>query len=113
MSPPPPSAVPRRLTLQSSSQLAAVLWTLHALAVISPYYFTVPDPLAALAAGSVYLPLALFEALGVPVLGSAESHGWSAPTTLGMVLLAAFWAAIWLALAATIDALRKLLGLKD
>lgn len=57
--------------------------------------FVAPEVLAPAVAGSVYLPLTLLQAAGVPVLAAAESGGWSAPSPLGWAVVVALWFAIW------------------
>ena len=54
-----------------------------------------PDRLAAGVAGTIYLPLMLFAALGLPVFGPAESWGWPSPTVLGWGLLLLVWVGLW------------------
>ena len=72
----------------------------HAVAVVAASHL--PDRLAAVAAGSVYLPLMLFQALGLPVFGAAESWGWASPSLLGWGLLLVVWAGLWWAITAGI-----------
>jgi hypothetical protein len=75
-------------------RLRLVLWgsllTLQLLATVFP-----PEAIAPAVAGSVYLPLMALRAVGLPVFGKAESGGWAAPSLLGWILVAAFWAAVW------------------
>ena len=54
-----------------------------------------PPVLAPAVAGSVYLPLMLFQAIGIPALANAPSGGWAAPSLLGWALVVALWAAVW------------------
>ncbi len=54
-----------------------------------------PEAVAPAIAGTVYLPLWLLQAAGLPVFGRAESAGWAGPSLLGWVLVAAIWAALW------------------
>jgi hypothetical protein len=54
-----------------------------------------PDVIAPLVAGTVYLPLWFLQALGLPVLGGGPSGGWAGPNLLGWLLAAALWAAVW------------------
>lgn len=62
----------------------------HALSVLASV-----ESLAPAMAGSVYLPLLLFEAVGVPVFAAPESGGWGAPTLLGWALVCLVWASVW------------------
>ncbi|MFP2905133.1 hypothetical protein ACLESD_08770 [Pyxidicoccus sp. 3LFB2] len=75
-------------------RLRLALWgsllTLQFLATASP-----PEALAPAVAGSVYLPLMALRALGLPVLGRAESGGWAGPSLLGVMAVAVFWGAVW------------------
>lgn len=64
-----------------------------------------PDAMAPAVAGSVYLPLMALHALHLPVLASAESGGWGAPSPLGWIALAVFWASIWWAVASFVSRL--------
>jgi hypothetical protein len=66
-----------------------------------------PEAVAPAIAGTVYLPLWLLQAAGLPVFGRAESAGWAGPNLLGWVLVAAIWVALWWLLVA---ALAKLQG---
>lgn len=54
-----------------------------------------PEAMAPTVAGSIYLPLTFFWQLGLPVFTTAESGGWAAPSLLGWVVVAAFWAVWW------------------
>ncbi|ATB41728.1 hypothetical protein CYFUS_007198 [Cystobacter fuscus] len=71
-----------------------VLWgsllTLQLLATAFP-----PEAIGPAVAGSVYLPLMVLRAVGLPVFGKAESGGWPGPSLLGWILVAGFWAAVW------------------
>lgn len=72
----------------------------HAGAIVAASHL--PDRLAAVVAGSVYLPLMPFQALGLPVFGSAESWGWSPPSLLGWGLLLIVWVGVWWAITAAV-----------
>ena len=65
----------------------------HAVAIVAASHL--PDRLAAVVAGSIYLPLMPFDALGLPVLGSAESWGWASPSALGWGVLVVVWVGFW------------------
>lgn len=65
----------------------------HAVAIVAASHL--PDRLAAVVAGSIYLPLMPFQALGLPVFGSAESWGWASPSFLGWGLLLVVWVGFW------------------
>jgi hypothetical protein len=65
----------------------------HALAILMASHL--PDRIAALVAGSIYLPLLPLNALGLPVFGRAVSGGWASPSVLGWGLLGVFWASLW------------------
>lgn len=54
-----------------------------------------PENLAPPIAGSVYLPLMLFSAMGLPVFAIADGGGWQAPSMLGWAVVAFVWLAIW------------------
>ena len=70
----------------------------HTVAIIAASHL--PDRLAAVVAGSLYLPLMPFQALGLPVFGSAESWGWASPSFLGWGLLVVVWVGFWWSLTA-------------
>ncbi|MCP3140347.1 hypothetical protein [Pyxidicoccus xibeiensis] len=70
--------------------LWGALVTLHLLATLRP-----PEVLAPAVGGAIYAPLMLFQAVGLPVFGRAESGGWSHPSWLGWALVAVLWAAVW------------------
>ena len=65
----------------------------HAAAVSAASHL--PDRLAAVVAGSIYLPLTPFDALGLPVLGPAEPWGWPSPSVFGWGLLLLVWVGLW------------------
>jgi hypothetical protein len=64
-----------------------------------------PEGLAPVIAGSVYLPLVLLHGLGLPVFGAAESGGWPAPSIMGWTLVALIWSSVWWLLFAAVDRL--------
>ena len=70
----------------------------HAVAIFAASHL--PDRLAAVVAGSIYLPLMPFQALGLPVFGAAESGGWASPSILGWGLLFVIWVGFWWAITA-------------
>ena len=45
--------------------------------------------------GSVYLPLMLLKAVGLPVYAGAESGGWASPSPLGWAAVAVVWGLVW------------------
>ena len=47
------------------------------------------------AAGSIYLPLWLFNSLGLPVLAPQHGGHWANPSLLGWLLIGIFWVPIW------------------
>ena len=65
----------------------------HAAAIVAASHL--PDRLAAVVAGSIYLPLMPFDALGLPVFGRAESWGWASPSVLGWGVLVVVWVGLW------------------
>ena len=68
------------------------LVTAHAAAMVAASHL--PDRLAAVVAGSIYLPLMPFDALGFPVFGTAGSWGWASPSVLGWGVLVV-WVGLW------------------
>ncbi len=68
----------------------------HIALVLALLFLPFLEPVAGLGGVTLYLPLVLFKSLGLPVFGHAESGGWSHPSGLGMVLVTAFWAVVWL-----------------
>lgn len=70
------------------------LATIHAAAVL-----VAPEALAPALAGTVYLPLLPLKTLGMPVIGAAESGGWSSPSLLGWAAVILLWSSIWWAAA--------------
>jgi hypothetical protein len=76
-------------------RLIAVLMLVaaHALAILTASYL--PDRIAALVAGAIYLPLLPLNALGLPVFGRAASGGWASPSVLGWSILVIVWASLW------------------
>lgn len=56
-------------------------------------------------AGSVYLPLMLLQAVGIPVFAAAESGGWAVPSLLGWAAVLILWFAIWWAVASFLSRL--------
>lgn len=85
----------------SVSTIRWVLWgslvALQGLVTARP-----PEVLAPAVGASVFAPLWVFHALGLPVYGRAESGGWSSPSVLGWVLVAVLWAAAWWGLVALV-----------
>jgi hypothetical protein len=57
--------------------------------------FVAPDTLAPAFAGSIYLPLMVLHAAGLPVLAPAASGGWPAPSAPGWVMVVLLWLAVW------------------
>ncbi|MCY0913665.1 hypothetical protein [Massilia antarctica] len=51
-------------------------------------------------AATIYGPLLVLDALGLPVFGSGASGGWAAPSLLGWVCVVLVWAGIWWGVAA-------------
>ena len=67
----------------------------------------VPDMIAPVITAMVYLPLWPLATGGIPVFVQAQSWGWSSPSFLGWLLLAAFWTCIWWLVVATFAKARK------
>ena len=65
-----------------------------------------PDSVAPVVAATIYLPLWLLNAIGLPVFGRAESGGWPGPSLLGWLFVAAIWSALWWLLLAAIARVR-------
>lgn len=73
-------------------------------------FLAIAFPLEAIApavAGSIYVPLTVLQALGLRVFVAAESGGWPAPSLLGWVVVAAFWAVLWWSVASFVSYLVK------
>lgn len=90
-----------------SLRLTVFLGLISAHAVLVVLGGVLPDAIAPIVAGSVYLPLWLLQALGLPVFGGAESGGWAGPSLLGWLVVAALWSAVWWLL---VTALAKMRG---
>jgi hypothetical protein len=58
-------------------------------------------------AGTVYLPLWLLSAAGLPVFAPAASGGWASPSTLGWLIVIAIWSLLWTAVVAAVVRLRR------
>ena len=67
---------------------------------------TLPEVIAPGVAGTVYLPLWLLQTIGLHVFSRAEAGGWSAPSVLGWLLVAATWTALWWILVVVITKVR-------
>jgi hypothetical protein len=67
-----------------------VLCAFHIALIIHPPTFAAP-----VVAGSIYLPLFFLKTIGFPVFAAGESGGWSAPSLLSWLFLAALWAGVW------------------
>ena len=80
------------------------LMAAHGAAIVAAPHL--PDRLAAVVAGTVYLPLMPFDALGLAVFGAAASWGWASPSILGWCLLGVVWIGLWSALTCSLWALR-------
>jgi hypothetical protein len=65
-----------------------------------------PETVAPVVAGTVYLSLWPLSSIGLPVLGRAESGGWPGPNMLGWFFVAAIWSALWWVLVAAIAKVR-------
>jgi Na+/H+-dicarboxylate symporter len=50
---------------------------------------------AGIAGTSIYLPLAVFNWLGLPVFGGSNDWGWSSPSGIGYALVIGFWIGVW------------------
>ena len=87
-------------------RLIALLSLLFAHAVLIATADALPQMIAPVIAGTVYLPLWLLQAVGLPVFGRAEAGGWPGPSILGWVLVAAIWTTLWWILVATIAKVR-------
>ena len=83
--------------MKSRPFLVAVLIVAHAAALVAAP--RLPDSLVPVLAGSVYVPLMPFAALGLPVFGPAEPWGWASPSLLGWGTLLLVWTGIWWAVA--------------
>jgi hypothetical protein len=64
-----------------------------------------PESIAPVIAGTIYLPLYLFQSLGLPVFGLAPPGGWAAPSSLGWTLAIAVWLQTWWGIAWLFSAL--------
>lgn len=72
------------------------LWLLCGHGVLLVVAFAADDTwLAPFAAGTLYLPLAGFEQLGLAVFLPAPSGGWASPSLLGWSVVLGFWVAMW------------------
>jgi hypothetical protein len=65
-----------------------------------------PESLAPVSAGTVYLPLWPLSSIGLPVFGRAESGGWPGPNVLGWLFVVVIWSALWWMLATAISKVR-------
>ena len=88
---------PWRLALIGLLAQAALLWLVNTVDAL--------QRLGGLAAATVYLPLLLFQAMGLTV--TRASGGWASPTVLGWTLVAAFWALAWLGVGKAVAALTR------
>ncbi|WP_146210177.1 hypothetical protein [Vitiosangium sp. GDMCC 1.1324] len=83
-------------------RLRLVLWvsllTLQLLATVF-----IPDAIAPAVGGSIYAPLMVLRALGLPVFARGKSGGWAAPSLLGWIAVAAIWAAVWWGVASLVS----------
>ncbi|HEY8608970.1 MAG TPA: hypothetical protein VIM12_17790 [Noviherbaspirillum sp.] len=66
-----------------------------------------PYALAPAVAATVYGPLALLHAFGVPVLAPAPSGGWPGLSLLGWALVIALWTAVWWTVASILSGVHK------
>lgn len=55
---------------------------------------------------TLFLPLLLFETIGLPVFGDSEGFGWAPITFLGWLLLCLFWAVVYWGVAILANRLR-------
>jgi hypothetical protein len=54
-------------------------------------------------ATSIFGPLRLMSAAGLPVLASMPSGGWATPTIVGWALIVGMWLIIWYGVASAFD----------
>ena len=88
-------------------RLAAFLSLICVHGVLVTSVDALPEAVAPAIAGTVYLPLWLLQAAGLPVFGRAEPAGWAGPSLLGGVLVAAIWAVLWWWLVTALAKLQK------
>lgn len=74
-----------------------------ALVVLGPL---LPESVAPVVAGTIYLPLWPLGSIGLPVFGRAESGGWPGPSMLGWLFVAVIWSALWWTVLAAIAKIR-------
>ena len=70
--------------------LFAALVLLHVAGVL-----WAPQALAPFMAGTVYVPLMLLKAVGLPVYAAAAAGGWASPSPLGWAAVAVVWGLVW------------------
>jgi len=66
-----------------------------------------PDAVAPIIAGTIYLPLWPLSEIGIPVFSPAESGGWPGPNVLGWLVFVAIWSLLWWLLVAVIIRVRS------
>jgi hypothetical protein len=52
---------------------------------------------------SIFGPLRLMSAVGLPVFASVPSGGWATPTLIGWALIVGMWLTIWYGVASAFD----------
>lgn len=93
--------------MRLAHKIAAALLILHALAYAAVLFLPWYGPTADFAGLTVYLPLFIFNWLGLPVFQSSGSWGWSSPSGLGIVMVIIFWLGVWLCLGYLVERLIK------
>lgn len=64
-------------------------------ALLMAFASMLPERLAEIVAGSIYLPLWPWSVLGLPVHLRAEAGGWPGPSLLGWAIVAMTWCSVW------------------
>lgn len=80
-----------------SDSIMRLRLTLWCLLLILQFLATalLPEAIAPAVAGSIYAPLFIFDAAGLPVFSGTESGGWASPSPVGWLVVVVFWAAVW------------------
>lgn len=77
-------------------KIAISMATLHTMAFAVVQLLSLPNPANDFAGLTIYIPMIVFDWIGLPVFQSSGGWGWSSPSGFGIVMAIIFWLGVWL-----------------